>query len=67
MKTADELFYEMLGKDQQCTSTEMMIAFAKMHVDLALNYASENVRYDYSDIEIIQDLILSSYPQSNII
>ena len=46
---------------------ELMIGFAKYHVDAALNAANEDVRYDYSDIEIIQDLILSAYPESNII
>ena len=43
-----------------------MIEFAKMHVEAALQSANENVRYDYSDIEAIQELILNAYPLTNI-
>ena len=53
------------GKDFETTQeyiSSMLIEFAKLHVDSALNKANENVRYDYSDIESIQHLILTSYP-----
>jgi hypothetical protein len=42
------------------------IEFAKYHVEQALQKASEDVKYDYSDIEIIQKLILNAYPLENI-
>lgn len=67
MITAKELFDKMLEENDECTSTEMMIAFAKLHVDSALNKANENVRLDYSDIESIQELILTAYPLDGIV
>jgi len=38
--TAKQLFDEMLSKNDECTSTEMMIEFAKIHVEAALKEAS---------------------------
>lgn len=35
--------------------------FAKLEVKNALERACENVKFDYSDIDIIQDLIRNSY------
>ena len=59
--TAKELFYEMLDKNEECTSTEMMIEFAKLHVEAALKKASEaTLLYDFK--EEIKD----SYPLTNI-
>ena len=34
--TAKELFNKMLEENDECMSTEMMIEFAKMHVEEAL-------------------------------
>ena len=39
--TAKELFDKMLEENSECTSTEMMIEFAKLHVETALKEASE--------------------------
>lgn len=33
MITAKELFDKMLEENDECTSTEMMIEFAKLHVE----------------------------------
>lgn len=41
MITAKELFDKMLEENDECTSTEMMLEFAKMHVQEALKQASE--------------------------
>lgn len=41
MITAKELFDKMLEENDECTSTEMMVEFAKMHVKQALKQASE--------------------------
>ena len=41
MITAKELFDKMLEENDVCTSTEMMVEFAKMHVQEALKQASE--------------------------
>ena len=40
--TAKQLFDKMLEADEECTSTEMMIEFAKLHVEQALKEASES-------------------------
>ena len=67
---AKEMFDKMLLENDECTSTEMMIAFAKYHVELALKEASENaetsiIKYT-DDYEIDKDSILNAYPLSNI-
>jgi len=41
MITAKELFDKMLEENDECTSTEMMVEFAKMHVQEALKQSSE--------------------------
>jgi len=41
MITAKELFDKMLGENNECTSTEMMVEFAKIHVQEVLKQASE--------------------------
>ena len=60
--TAKELFYKMLLENPEATSTEMMIEFAKIHKELALESASkkfknaDNIRYilnAYSDDKIV--------------
>ncbi len=68
--TAKELFDKMISENDETTSTEMMIEFAKMHVEAALKEASENGLVDageggYTGF-VDKDSILSSYPLSNI-
>ena len=46
MITAKELFDEMLKENDECTSTEMMVEFAKMHVQEALKQASEKAELE---------------------
>ena len=50
MITAKDLFNKMLEENDECTSSEMMIAFAKLHVEEALKQASEK-----AEIETIYD------------
>ena len=51
LPTAKELFDKMIGENVEVTSTEMMIAFAKLHVSEAIEKASkgfknpDNIRY----------------------
>jgi hypothetical protein len=70
--TAKELFDKMLSLNEETTSTEMMIEFAKLHVEAALKAASEGADY-YTDgqehieqVWIDKDSILNSYPLENI-
>lgn len=46
MITAKELFNKMLEENDECTSTEMMLEFAKMHVTEALKQASEKAEIE---------------------
>lgn len=46
MITAKELFDKMLEENDECTSTEMMVEFAKMHVQEALKQASEKAEVE---------------------
>lgn len=46
--TAKELFDSMLLENDECTSTEMMIEFAKLHVEKALQKAYKNARIEKS-------------------
>lgn len=46
--TAKALFNKMLGENDECTSTEMMIDFAKLHVEAALKQASEDGKIELS-------------------
>lgn len=71
MITAKKLFNKMLEENEECTSTEMMVEFAKIHVKEALKQASENaeqkwVKYTDNDYEIDKESILKSYPLKNI-
>lgn len=60
--TAQEFFDNSVSNDREVTSTEMMIDFAKIHVQLALESASkkfknaDNIRY-----------ILSAYGEDKIV
>jgi hypothetical protein len=53
MITAKELFDKMLEENDECTSTEMMIAFAKLHVAEALNKASEKFDHYSNKIAVL--------------
>jgi hypothetical protein len=68
--TAKQLFDKMLEADEECTSTEMMIEFAKLHVEAALKAALNSVEYadgnDSAVDDIDEESILNSYPLSNI-
>jgi hypothetical protein len=66
--TAEELFDKMLSENEETTSTEMMIEFAKLHVEAALKAAKE---VDKKNRELKPKLnqrfsILNSYPLENI-
>ena len=74
--TAKELFDKMLEDNNECTSTEMMIEFAKLHVEAALKAASEKAetegnhtylfRREYVPVKVCKSSILNSYPLENI-
>jgi hypothetical protein len=71
--TSKELFDKMLSENEEVTSTEMMIEFAKLHVEQALKLASKkakivDVGIDYAITEWVvdKDSILNSYPIENI-
>lgn len=66
--TAKELFDKMLEVNDECTSTEMMIEFAKLHVEAALKAACETLPYDDKMNQSMLDTIaiLNSYPLDNI-
>lgn len=59
MKTAKELFDKMLSDNDEVTSTEMMIEFAKMHVQAALDAAWE---VEFNNLEEF----MNCYPLTNI-
>jgi hypothetical protein len=64
-----ELWFESTQDYKE--SVEIMIEFAKLHVQKALEEASENaemkwVKYTDNDYEIDKDSILKSYPLNNI-
>jgi hypothetical protein len=70
MITAKELFDKMLEENDECTSTEMMIVFAKIHVTEALKEASENAE-SYVIVgltsEVDKESILNAYPLDNVV
>ena len=77
LPTAKQLFDKMIEENEECTSTEMMIEFAKLHVTEALKEASEKAEcnnegtYDRggesTDYYVVdKDSILDSYPLTNI-
>ena len=78
LPTAKELFDKMLSKNVEVTSTEMMIAFAKMHVKEALKQASEKYKMKISDnvheldmnddwMEVDKNSILTAYSLDDIV
>lgn len=74
LPTAKELFDKMLSDNHDTTSTEMMITFAKMHVEAALKVACEeaesiegwNTGFSGSASSVDKNSILNSYPLENI-
>ena len=71
MITAHELFYKMLKENDECTSVDMMIEFAKLHVEAALKEALESIpclgsSTDIATYEEVEDAVLNSYPLENI-
>lgn len=74
MITAHELFYKMLKENDECTSVDMMIEFAKLHVEAALKEAAYNLDSEYcyaysserNKHDELYDSILKSYPLENI-
>lgn len=64
--TAKELFDKMLQENEECTSTEMMIEFARLHVKQALLMASITRRNGFYDSSKEESEIINSYPLSRI-
>jgi UDP-N-acetylglucosamine 2-epimerase len=66
--TSKELFDKMLSENDETTSTEMMIEFAKMHVEAALKEVTKSLPYDDKINQSLLDTmtILNSYPLDNI-
>ena len=68
--TAKELFDKMISENDEVTSTEMMIEFAKMHVEAALKTAANEATTKFikftDDEEVDKDSILTAYPLTNI-
>ena len=69
--TAKELFDKMLSENDECTSTEMMIEFAKLHVEEALKCAAKaSESFDFSEeddlFKMNQENILTAYDLDNI-
>ncbi|HWR93899.1 MAG TPA: hypothetical protein VN192_01715 [Flavobacterium sp.] len=72
MITAKELFDKMLSKNNECTSTEMMIEFAKLHVKQALKCAAKaSESFDFSEedelFKMNQENILTAYDLDNVV
>lgn len=69
--TAKELFDRMIEANDECTSTEMMIDFAKLHVEAALKEALESIpclgsSTDIATYEEVRDAVLNAYSLNNI-
>lgn len=68
--TAKELFDKMIEVNDECTSTEMMIEFAKLHVAQALLKASENAQTECDEGGetgfVNKETVLNAYPLNNI-
>ena len=65
--TAKELFDKMLSNNDEVTSTEMMIEFAKLHVQAALKEASKMGKetWDWTTEEC-NSIIEDAYPLDKI-
>jgi len=73
LTTAHELFYKMLKENDECTSVDMMIEFAKLHAQAALESAAENAKayttistYEGRQTKVRKQSILNAYPLENI-
>ena len=66
MITAKELFDKMIEENDECTSTEMMIEFAKIHVKEVLKQVSEKVKLETEYENQITPSILNVYSLDNI-
>jgi hypothetical protein len=68
--TAKELFDKLLSVNDEVTSTEMMIEFAKLHVEAALKAAVKDVEIKpmkHAGFYMVDSgSILNSYPLENI-
>jgi hypothetical protein len=66
--TSKELFDKMLSENEETTSTEMMIEFARLHVKAALKEAVKHLPYDDKMNQSLLDerAILNSYPLDKI-
>ena len=68
--TAKELFDKVISENDEATSTEMMIEFAKMHVEAALEAASKkaHIQMDEHDLScsVNKSSVLNAYPLDNI-
>lgn len=76
--TAEELFQDRIFSEFDAITTELMIEFAKLHVQKALLFASNSAQleqngeiYDYfddpeGDVTVNKESILNSYPLENI-
>lgn len=60
--TAEEFLNDI--KNITYSQEEMMIEFAKLHVEAALQSAADN--YSEGPSDVVEKLILSSYPENNI-
>lgn len=67
MITAHELFYKMLKENDECTSVDMMIEFAKLHVEASLKAVAKNGKetWDWTTEEC-NSVIEDAYPLENI-
>ncbi len=72
MKTAAEFLEDSFKKNNGETWVDLMIEFAKLHVEAALTEASKTTKWKEQitmqglDISIIKSSILNAYPESNI-
>ena len=72
--TARELKEQMLRENEDCTTEEMMIEFAKIKSQEALAAAAEKVHYtterdsfrNIKSVTINRESILNAYPETNI-
>ena len=68
--TAKEFYNNNYTSDEEASTINLMLEFAKYHVEQALKAASENaemkiVKYT-DDYEIDRDSVLNAYPLENI-
>lgn len=69
LPTAKELFDKIISENDEATSTEMMIEFAKLHVEAALKEAFRNyeiIKDHQGNPKVFSSSILHAYPLTNI-